>query len=360
MPSIRLLAENDYDFSSIAAGQSLSIPLLQALDVRQLGCGNVVLRLHAANIPGDARLQLVVRESAPSPDDPAVFFRGRNLAVAQFDASTAVPAVAVAYAQLTTGYVGVFLVATQASVAATFTCRLSADFAPRDKASLWTPADLGAPLTLALDERGQSISAGTLVSWTDQSPVASLFTGFSTPGTGAVNTWPVGSFSGGSFMSTPTTLGQMVSAGAYHGFAVIRATSVTANNPNPGLNHVVIGDTGEYWGLGVRTDGIYAFHWDTAYQQTTAISSPVGTDMLVEWSYDGTTIRCRVGGSATQTTPAGSVGLLTNNIRVAYVSSFAQAFNGLCAAFVVCNQHLADADAQAVRAYLSSKYGVPA
>ena len=363
MRSIRLLAENDYDLSSVAGGLSIAIPLHQKLDVRRLGCANLALRLHAANIPAGANVRLVIKEAAPTSQDPAAFFRGRILGVCQLDSTSIAPALVTAYAALTTAHVAVFLVVRQAPTAATFTCTLSADLIPRDAVNPWTPAQLGS-LKLWLDERDQTIVSGAVSNWGDESGSGNNFiqaTAAYRPAADTnLNAWPAPRFDGvGKELYTTTPISGIIGASAYHVFAVCNPTSLPAPGANIANDAIVIMDYGGWWGMTMNTNGVSAWQRVAAQVSVGPIALAANDACLLEWSWDGATIRLRVNGGPTSTT--------ATNLPPAYTSWGAylgwinnSAFAGPIASVLVCNQYLSAADAGATRAYLSSKYGVPA
>ena len=132
MRSTRLLELSDFDFSNIGGGLSLTVALSQKIRVSRHGSCAVSFRLHSGSIPAGASVQLVLRQAAPSDEDPAQFFRGNVVAVAQLDASLgAAPALITAPTNLFTPYVAASLVVTQATTPAPFAVTLSADLTPR-------------------------------------------------------------------------------------------------------------------------------------------------------------------------------------------------------------------------------------
>lgn len=133
MRSIRLLEHSDFDFLGIGAGLTLTIPLRQKVKLAGYGSCVVVFRLHQASIPDGASVQLVLRQAAPTDEDPAAFFRGNTIALAQLDSSSPAPSVVTTSTNLLVEYVAVFLVVTQApSAPNAFRVTLSADLVPCD------------------------------------------------------------------------------------------------------------------------------------------------------------------------------------------------------------------------------------
>ena len=88
----------------------------------------------------------------------------------------------------------------------------------------------------------------------------------------------------------------------------------------------------------------------------TAQKLPRGT--LVEWSFDGSTIRCQVGGGTVATTVAGNVGNIGNAVRLGSGATSGLSLDGRVAAVVVCDSYLSEGERLAMRGYLSSRYGV--
>jgi hypothetical protein len=84
----------------------------------------------------------------------------------------------------------------------------------------------------------------------------------------------------------------------------------------------------------------------------------LGQPALVEWSYDGATIRCQVGTEAEASVAAASIGSLSNIVRLGNGPSGSLFLDGRIAAIIVCKTHLSESERRAVRDYLSAKYGV--
>jgi hypothetical protein len=237
----------------------------------------------------------------------------------------------------------------------------------------WTPAELGGALTLWLQEEDLvevSGVSGGYSDWGDQSAANNDWkqgTASLRPATGAsLNYFPAPMFDGSNDYLASSPLSSFVAANAYHVFVVLRATGVAGTNPTAYLNDGVIADVGEgWWGLYLKTVAgevqAHGFHWDSNLRDAIGLGLELGNDALVEWSYDGTTLRCQVGGGVVATAAGGgSIGYLGENVRIGNGASGSLFFKGVVAAIVVCNAYLPSVDVRNVRDYLSSKYGVPA
>lgn len=365
MPSIPLLERSDYDFSSVGAGGTVVIPLRQSVGVQAFGSGTLLFRLHAASLPTGASIQLEVRGVAPTDEDPATFFRGPLLAVAELTSASVAPTLSTGAARIWSANVAAFLRVRQGPGGGTFTFTVSADLDLSPQLVTWSPLDLGDKLRLWLDARDQVVVNGVVSDWGDQSAANNDFSMNTSAGRRplygvTINGQPAPSFDGTDDYMESGQLGTFISASAYHVFLVVRFDSITLNGQFSFNNHNIFADVAAAWCVAVGTPGVQAMHWDTGPQTTPAIPVVAGVDYLIEWSFDGATIRCQVGAAAAQSIAAGNVVATNNAVRLGFGYAGAGYLDGCIASVVCSNQYLAAVDVQNVRAYLSTRYGVPA
>jgi hypothetical protein len=325
--------------------------------------------VHSVSLQTESYFRVDARVVAPTSEQPAAVFRERIVAtVVGHQSTTAAPSLLHGRLAAGTGaYISLFLTTyIDKTGANTFT--ISIDLLLDDEANDWTPVLLGSKLRLWLDQRDLVTVFNAYSDWGDQAgdngfiqttlsrrPAAGHF----------VNYFAAPAFDGTTDFMGGQQLSDYVSANAYHVFVVLRVGSVSGTNPTVYLNHGVIADNDAGWrglyltaGSGARVV-VRGFHWAGGIRQAVASGLETDTDALVEWSYDGTTIRCQVRGFAIATgVGGGNIGSLVNSVQLGLGATGGLNFDGLIAAAVVCNSHLTSTEVRNVREYLSSKYGV--
>jgi hypothetical protein len=369
MPVIQLSEPRVYNLPATlgyTAGYAYAFPLLNGIDVSAYGTGEVVLRLHSGNIgssslAGQVLLQLV--ETAPTDQDPPLTrFQGQAIASAGIIGGTG-PQVATGFANLRSSHVNAvlwFLLPagppyTLAQIV------VSADLVLRNGRDQWTPARLGSQLTLWTDQRDQTLVSGVLSNWGDESGNANNLTQgtqANRPTMTTLNGWSAPSFNGSSLFMGATT-GGVLGLGGYHVFTVFSPSALAAPTGQVYNDTLLLGDTGTWYGLTVNTSGVTGWHYNSSWLNTPYIPVLAGYWYLVEWSYDGVNIRCRVSSGSPTSIASGGLGYNANPPYIGHGGGTGY-LQGTIASIIGCNQYLASNDAQAVRAYLSSKYGVAA
>lgn len=372
---VRLLPRTDYDFSVLSAGTVLAnIPLVQNVDISQWGTGTLIVRVHSDDTKVGNSFRIDARSVAPTDEDPARFFRGGIVATVLLALPPGVSSIVGAYETRLTDNAGVAIslfLSVNKAVGGTHSVTVSVDLLLQERAVGWTPAALGSRLTLWLDQRDQVSVSGAYSDWGDQSPGGNQDftqgTAGNRPAEGAeINGFSAPSFDGSSDSMGSSLLSAFISASAYHVFVVLRAKTISGTNGTVYLNNGVIADGGAgWWGLYLKLNGAdyeaHGFHWDTGVKEAVATGFVPTTDCLVEWSFDGSSIRCRIGGSPEVTTTGiGNVGSLTNPVSIGTGPAGSLFLDGAIAAVLVCNARLSDAEIRNTRGYLSSRYGVPA
>lgn len=374
---LRLVPRTDVDFTNIPVGLTLSpVPIAQDVDLTEWGSATLLVRIHKWVSFGGGVLRFDARAVAPTDEDPATFFREAVVGTLTIGDPGANGANGVLFhtrlASNAGGAMSLFLSCTKfPAQLPTFQCTYSVDLVLQERADGWSPAELGSRLTLWLDQRDLAQVSLAYSAWGDQSPGGasdfSQATSTLRPLVGAkTNFQPAPSFDGTDDTLGGPALSALVSASAYHVFAVFRVDTVTGVNATPYFNNGVIADTvAGWWGLYLKNNAgtleAHGFHWAAAQREAIATGLALGTDVLVEWSYDGTTIRCQIGHGAIATgTGGGAIGSLVNPVRLGTGATGSLYFDGALASVVVCNAYLSQAEARNVREYLSSKYGVSA
>jgi len=370
---IPLLARTDYDFSSLpTATRITNLPLVQNVDISQWGTGTLVVRLHSGtDLKAFSSFRVDARAVAPSDEDPGAFFRGRIIGTVQ-QSSVGLNPPSLLHTRLADnagGAMSLFLTVDQV-VTNDLVVTISIDLIVQERALGWTPAELGSKLTLWLDQRDQFAVSGVYSDWGDQTPGGTLdFTQIvagKRPAAGVgINDFSAPSFDGVDDYLLSDVLSKFISAASYHVFVVLRARTVSGSNATAYLNNGVVADVATgWWGLYLKDNaGTYeahGFHWDSGLSEAVATGLALNEDSLVEWSFDGTDIRCQIGTHSEAIASASNVGNLTNAVALGVGASGGLYLDGAIGSVLVCNVHLTETERVNVRGYLSSLYGVPA
>jgi len=128
---LRVLPKTDYDLTGLGASGVARVTVAQGIDVTVGREVDFIVRLHAASYASGALIQVMAFTDAPTPEDPAVNFRGGAAVMATFTGGQNVAPALAAPQQVTVpfgGFLGVWLVFTQgANGNVTLTCSLSID-----------------------------------------------------------------------------------------------------------------------------------------------------------------------------------------------------------------------------------------
>lgn len=154
----------------------------------------------------------------------------------------------------------------------------------------------------------------------------------------------------------------VIAAAAYTAFAVVEIDAVETNDATHYLNDAIISlgtsGTAEYWGLHLDSDPDFrAYHWDGA-AKAASVATAVGSRLLIQQRYNGTSIFARSGSAAESAgTAAGSVAVITGNFFLGrnYQAKF---FGGKIFRVLVFNTSLSAGDITTVRERLRDIYGV--
>jgi hypothetical protein len=174
------------------------------------------------------------------------------------------------------------------------------------------------------------------------------------------NTFAAAKFDGvDDAMSSSSLLSDIIQADAYHAFFVLKFSALNGASPNPYENMTILGDVGPMFGLVASQSGVSAYHWDGSTRLTPPILPQLNQNLLVESSFDGALIRCTLNGGGASSISAGNVLTLTSSLGLGKAYPPGLPFAGTIASIVLFNQVLSPEIRTNVRAYLSSKYGVP-
>lgn len=125
-----------------------------------------------------------------------------------------------------------------------------------------------------------------------------------------MTTHSVPSFEGGSeLLQADGIAANYISTAAYSGWAVIRARSVSTDSTR--VDMIIGTATSRRWGVYLRSSGrVEVFGFNGAIDVTASAAFKIGSLNLVQWNYDGTTLKIRVNGGSWQSVSAGNIDTL--------------------------------------------------
>lgn len=134
---LSVISRRAFDFTNLAASGTLEVVMVRAANVVAWADATLLVRVHGLTVPSGAKLELVAKAIAPSPDAPAIDFLAVDpVATVLLDSTVSAPALR--SAALSAGFgshVQLVLRATQATSPATFTAEISADLVLRERAA---------------------------------------------------------------------------------------------------------------------------------------------------------------------------------------------------------------------------------
>ncbi len=214
----------------------------------------------------------------------------------------------------------------------------------------WTPADLGAKLTLDLRGGAANLTqvAGPKVSgWTDRSPLVHSFAqavDATRPPTGAINSLACPDCTGSTYLDC-AALGSTFIGASGSEFWIVAAFDTFPNS-------VVFGDaTATEWLLRTITTGVQARFADAGGLDSTGVISLVaGTSYAIGVRHDGVTLTLEAAGT-TQSVACGALASRANAVRIG------SGVDGREGALVCCNAMLSVGERASLKSYLASTYG---
>lgn len=223
--------------------------------------------------------------------------------------------------------------------------------------------------SLQLDERGQTIAAGSEISpWVDQSATGydvSQLSGPNRPLTGStINGLPAPEFTG-DYLNGPTAFTNVfTSLSEFEGFVVLRADTLGADAALWYNRRAVFSVVGSPTciGLTTTTSGVsLGIYLASAYYSTPYTSISTGVDTLIGFRFEGGTGYVQVaGGAESSGALAASFGTSSGALRVGSNYSGGQNFDGRIATLLISPTVLSTEDRAAVRSLLATKYAVAA
>lgn len=146
----------------------------------------------------------------------------------------------------------------------------------------------------------------------------------------------------------------------YELFAVINATTISSNNSgsNIYLNDPIIGDSGGYWGLNLRsTPTAQLFNYVSPYADS-PVSISTGAWILIHARHDtGNLIISKDGGSE-GSVASGNTQSVTNPVRLGAAAGLTEWFAGDISRILVYNALMSSGVRASTIAYLKSLYGI--
>lgn len=231
----------------------------------------------------------------------------------------------------------------------------------------WAPKRLNSPRLWARRDLGITLSAGRVAAWSDQSGAGNHYsqvTGAKQPIYGAASGalgGPGVEFDGIASVLTGPVLSALISAGAFHIFAVLNPTAIARNDPAAYYNGDGIWcDSAGYAGLfahsrasGTAVAGAYA-----GAQQAPVGGLTIGALHLVEMKLASPTLSIRIDGGSFATAVCGNVPNILNLTNIGGGVSSVKWGAFILSELVVCAAVQSAADVSRYRAYAAATFGV--
>lgn len=91
---VELFAKRTFDMTGVLAAETMTVELIDRLDVRDAERATLLVRTHSADFSGGGSIAVVIQQTAPSAEDPSVDFIGSDLV--STTAGSSAPSLAVA------------------------------------------------------------------------------------------------------------------------------------------------------------------------------------------------------------------------------------------------------------------------
>jgi hypothetical protein len=221
--------------------------------------------------------------------------------------------------------------------------------------------DLGASIVELHDERGQTVVAGHISAWADQSGAGitlSQATAGSRPTDSLLNGYAAPAFDGVDDSLFSAVLGSQPYPVQYEEFYVAQTVNHTSADATPDQNAPL------YEGMslrdhfaGVRDTGFMAGHFSGSRKYTTPIQFTDGATHLFHDYYDGVNVNALVDEAGLQQIAAGNIGYFSDHVGTGRNDGGFSAFHGTIGTILICSLLAAGKRANAV-AFLQGKYGL--
>lgn len=204
--------------------------------------------------------------------------------------------------------------------------------------------------------RGDGYVSGT---WTDRSANGYNLTEATNPPAVVAsdtnfNGHPVVDFDGTNDVLSGTTFSNLIAAGAFTIFGVIRADNFGSADTGKGTERGVYGGTGGFTGLALGLTQFEGHNYDGTDDYTNNPTISLSTVYGFDYRHDTGNILLLVSGKAEASAASGNTTDLTNALKVGV--GFSEFWDGRIAELIFYNTVLSTAERQVVRDYLAKRY----
>jgi hypothetical protein len=202
-----------------------------------------------------------------------------------------------------------------------------------------------------------------LASWTDlsgQNNHATQGTGSRQPlyKTNALNGLPVVRFDGVDDFLGGAGLSTFISASAATILAVFKAIAIDTNLAGAWQNDMLLGETGGYFGLSLRsTPLVYGFNFSSAEQKTQATIA-AGTPYVVSLQHAGGLLALALNGGAPSSVASGNTAVISGALRLGGSMAASAYANADLAELLIWNTDIGATPLAAGANYLRTKWGI--
>jgi hypothetical protein len=151
-----------------------------------------------------------------------------------------------------------------------------------------------------------------------------------------------------------------VNAASGSGWALVKIASLRTNNPNSYENEAIIATvTNSYYQVVLKTTPEVIFSvFDGVSHKTASAPIATGTWTLVQWRHNGATVQIRVDSGAWVSTASGSVGAVTNAVKIGVDPAGTRFYYGDIADIALTDAVLTDDEFNDVVSYINNRYGL--
>lgn len=131
-----------------------------------------------------------------------------------------------------------------------------------------------------------------------------------------------------------TTLSNLIANNAFSFFTLVSAAAAATNNANTYQNTALIGESGQYWGLFLKSaPTIHAYNYDTT-DDNVSKSISLNTFFVLHWRHESGNLYISKDGGSESSVASGNTGSLTGNTFIGSRDATNLFFNGdICELF---------------------------
>jgi hypothetical protein len=160
-------------------------------------------------------------------------------------------------------------------------------------------------------------------------------------------------------LTAPGTMDTYWNAGAGSGWVLAYVDAISTDNALVYLNDCILSTSpAMYLGVYLRSSGVVGIRFVDVGEVVVSTSISTGAWVLVQWKYDGSTIKIRTNGNAWTSAAAGNIGLLSQSIVLGQNYDGSEKLDGKILDVGLADTALSDANFDNVLAYCRDRYGL--